>query len=498
MTYSTFQKIKFPFIFSLFIFGFLSCSKDEIKEPDITEIPDDVETQIKDFVWKSMNSWYLYEAETPALEDEKHEDIPTYVDFLESYSSPEALFDGLIYKKDIKDRFSFIVDDYNELENMLQGISESFGYDFQLVRTSASDDNLLGYVRYVIPDSPADKAGIKRGDLFNKINGQQLTAQNYQQLLFNQRSYTLGLVVLKNNQFVSGESIDMDAVTIHENPIHLAQIIEISGGKKVGYLVYNEFNYLYHQELNHVFSQFKDTGVDEMVLDLRYNPGGSVLTAALLASMLYTTDTEKRFIKYQFNDKQSEESTALEFFDQVPVLNEDYQIVDIEPLHSLELSKLYVLTSSGTASASEAIINGLKPYLDVVIIGERTVGKNVGSRTLYDSPSTDFTDKSKANPAHKYALQPLTTKIVNSTGFGDFENGFAPDIKISELDYLLEMKPMGDLEEPLLHAALEMMLPVRSGDVVLPAKYTEMTFLPGPERKSQNRHYQILNLDMPE
>lgn len=498
MIYSTFQKIKFPIILSLFIFGFISCSKDEVKEPDATEIPDDVETQIKDFVWKSMNSWYLYEADVPALADERDKDIPAYVDFLESYSSPEALFDDLIYQPNVKDRFSFIVDDYNELENMLQGISESFGYDFQLVRTSASDDSLLGYVRYVIPDSPADKAGIKRGDLFNKINGQQLTIQNYQQLLFNQRSYTLGRIILQNDQLVEGDQVDMDAVTIHENPIHLAQIIETLTGKKVGYLVYNEFNYLYHQELNHVFSQFKDEGINEMVLDLRYNPGGSVLTAALLASMLYTTDTEKRFIKYQFNEKHPDESTVLEFFDQVPVLNEDYQIVDIEPLHSLELSKLYVLTSSGTASASEAIINGLDPYLDVVIIGERTVGKNVGSRTLYDAPSTDFTDKSQANPAHKYALQPLTTKIVNSTGFGDFEDGFSPDIEISELDYLLEMKPLGDPQEPLLHAALEMMLPVRSGDVVLPAKYSGMTFLPGPERKSQNRHYQILNLDMPE
>lgn len=498
MTYSTFQKIKFPFIFSLFILGFLSCSKDEVKEPDATEIPDDVETQIKDFVWKSMNSWYLYEADVPALADERDKDIPAYVDFLESYSSPEALFDDLIYQKDVKDRFSFIVDDYDELENMLQGISESFGYDFQLVRISANNDNLLGYVRYVLPDSPAEKAGIKRGDLFNKINDQQLTVQNYQKLLFNQKSYTLGLVTFKNNQFVADKNVEMDAVIIHENPVFLAQTMEIPGGKKAGYLVYNEFNYLYHQDLNDVFSQFKNLGIDEMILDLRYNPGGSVLTAALLASMLYSTDTEKRFIKYQFNEKHQEESTAMEFFNQVPILDSDYKITDIEPLHSLELSRLYVLTSSGTASASEAIINGLKPYLDVVIIGDRTVGKNVGSRTLYDSPESDFTEKSKANPAHKYALQPLTTKIVNADGFGEYENGFAPDIEIQELDYILDLKPLGDPEEPLLHAALEMMSPVRSYDLILPARDEGFDFHPGPERKSQNRSYQILDLKMPE
>src|SRR5690625_6656940 len=102
---------------------------------------------------------------------------------------------------------------------------------------------------------------------------------------------------------------------------------------------YNEFNYLYHQDLNDVFSQFKNLGIDEMILDLRYNPGGSVLTAALLASMLYSTDTEKRFIKYQFNEKHQEESTAMEFFNQVPILDSDYKITDIEPLHSLERSE---------------------------------------------------------------------------------------------------------------------------------------------------------------
>src|SRR5690625_7969206 len=98
--------------------------------------------------------------------------------------------------------------------------------------------------------------------------------------------------------------------------------------------------------------------------------------------MLYSTDTEKIFIKYQFNEKHQEESTAMEFFNQVPILDSDYKITDIEPLHSLELSRLYVLTSSGTASASEAIINGLNPYLDVVIIGrseERRVGQGCTS-----------------------------------------------------------------------------------------------------------------------
>lgn len=490
------NRAKFIFL-SLFLFILTACSKDEIKEPDTTEIPGDTETQIKDFVWRAMHSWYLYEAEVPKLADQRKNDRSAYIKYLESFSGPEALFKDLLYKEGTKDRFSFIVDDYDELEKMLQGISESFGYDFQLVRTSASGNDLLGYVRYVLPDSPAEKAGIKRGDLFNKINDQQLTVQNYQNLLFNQRSYKLGLVTFQNNQFVPDRNVKMDAVIIHENPVFLAQTIKLPGAKKAGYLVYNEFNYLYHQQLNDVFSAFKNQNIDEMILDLRYNPGGSVLTAALLASMLYTTDTEKRFIKYQFNENHSDENTVMEFFDQVPILNSDYKITDIQPLHSLGLSRLYILTSSGTASASEAIINGLKPYMDVVIIGDRTVGKNVGSRTLYDAPETDFTSKSKANPIHKYALQPLTTKIVNTEGFGDYEDGFAPDLTIIETDYILDMKPLGDPEEPLLHAALQMISPVRSGDMILSPRNAGIRFHPGPERKSKNQSYQILDLNMP-
>ena len=486
---------KILLIFSLFVLVF-GCTREPFEDPDtiLTEIPDDPDTQVRDFVWDAMNSWYLYQGEKDNLADNRDDNVTEYVNFLQSFNSPEALFDGLLYQPNVKDRFSFIMDDYDELQNVLQGVSEDFGYDYQLVRLSASNNDLIGYVRYVLPDSPAEKAGLKRGDIFGKVNDKQLTISNYQSLLFNQKSYKLGLVEFNGSGFEPGESVSMDAVIIHENPVLVAEVIQIDG-IRVGYLMLNGFNFLYHHEMNEVFAQFQNENVQELVLDLRYNPGGSVITAAMLASMIYTTDPSKGFITFDYNDKHNDLDSPLDFMEQVYLFNEDFEVTGSEPLISLGMDRLFVLTSTGTASASEAIINGLNPYIDVVVIGEQTVGKNVGSRTLYDAPSSDFTDKSSANPVHKYALQPLTTKIINSVGFGEYEDGFTPDIEISELDFLLDLKPLGDEEEPLLQAALGYISPTRSGQRTLP-NFDGNSVIYGPERKSQNPFYRTLTLDL--
>lgn len=493
------QKMKYNIILliipvQILLFG---CSQEPDIEPNptITQMPDDIDTQIRDFVWEGMNSWYLYQTEKVNLADTQDDNINDYVNFLRSYSTPEALFDGLLYQPSIKDRFSFIADDYEELQNQLQGISEDFGFDYRLVRFSSTGNDLIGYIRYVLPDTPADRAGLKRGDLFGKIDGKQLTIGNYQDLLFNATSYEIGLVRFDGNQFVSDKSVALEAETIHENPVFKSKIIEASAGVKVGYLVLNGFNHVYHHELNQVFGEFLIEGVDELVLDLRYNPGGTVITAATLASMIYTKDKEKNFVTFDYNDKHNELDQPLDFMDQVYLFNGDFEITGTEPMNTLGMERIFVLTSTGTASASEAVINGLDPYMDVVVIGQQTVGKNVGSRTIYDSPESDYSDKTTANPSHKYALQPLTTKIINSIGFGDYEAGFTPDIELSELDYLVDLQPLGDVEEPLLNAALNYISPTRSG-ARIPANFDGQSVFPGPERKSQNPYYRSLILDL--
>ena len=118
-------------------------------------------------------------------------------------------------------------------------------------------------------------------------------------------------------------------------------------------------------------------------------------------------------------------------------------------LSSLNLTKIYILTTKSTASASELIINGLKPYINVVQIGDATVGKNVGSITLYDSPSFG---KENRSTKHRYAMQPLVLKIVNKLGFGDYTNGLLPDITLKE--NLGNLGILGNSDEPLLNQAI--------------------------------------------
>jgi C-terminal processing protease CtpA/Prc len=113
------------------------------------------------------------------------------------------------------------------------------------------------------------------------------------------------------------------------------------------------------------------------------------------------------------------------------------------------MTKIYILTSASTASASELVINGLKPYINVIQIGDLTVGKNVGSVTLYDSPTFG---KEKRNPNHRYAMQPIVLKIVNGVGFGDYQNGLAPTFQLKET--LSNLDVLGSPTEPLLSLAI--------------------------------------------
>ena len=140
------------------------------------------------------------------------------------------------------------------------------------------------------------------------------------------------------------------------------------------------------------------------------------------------------------------------------------------------MSKVYVLTTGRTASASELVINGLKPYIDVIQIGTNTTGKNVGSITIYD-----YDDKGAKNPNHKWAMQPLTFKIENATGFGDYTNGLPPTYEIQE--DLANMGVLGDEGEPFLAKAIQLI--TNQSGKYLPRK-VEFPVVPIADSKSFN------------
>ncbi|HEX9601362.1 MAG TPA: S41 family peptidase, partial [Mariniflexile sp.] len=208
---------------------------------------------------------------------------------------------------------------------------------------------------------------------------------------------------------------------------------------------------------NAVFSYFKNEGIDELILDLRLNGGGSVPTSAYLASMIYANAGIEEFASLKFNSKHTEENGSYFFANTLHVYDSNDKKIGTEAINRLNtLNRLYVLTSNSTASASEMVINGLKPYINPVkIVGTTTYGKNVGSITLYDSPNTDYQDRLSANPSHTYAMQPIVFQIFNKNGESDYTQGFVPDIEVKEYEYWNNILPFGDENEVVLKAALD-------------------------------------------
>lgn len=407
------------------------------------------ENPVNEFVWRGMNSWYFWQAEVKDLSDDRFRDESERNEFLNSYTESDELFYDLLHPDD---DFSWIVDDYVALENSFKGVSKSFGYDFQLLLLN--EEEIIGYVQLVLPNSPAELAGIKRGDIFYAVDGINLTDDNYIDLLFSNESYTLSFADFVDGAITpNGRTESLSATVINENPVYLAKVLEIED-KKIGYLTYNNFRTNYHSELNAAIGEIRSQNIDEMVLDLRYNTGGSTLTTSILAGMLYDDATSNDIVsKLIFNSKKQFRNVD-NFATSVPILDDNGNQTATETMNRLTIDRLYVLVTGTSASASEVLINGLGPFMEVILVGTRTRGKNEASITLYDSPQSDFTDRNQANPNHTWAMQPIIAKVANSQDFYDFGEGFDPDIEVSEIDFFYDLKPIGNPEDPLLKAAI--------------------------------------------
>ena len=415
-------------------FTLQSCEdQDDIAQP--------INTQINNFIWEGMNSFYLWQADVPDLADNRFPSSGDYNDYLSKYT-PENLFEALRFDKTNTDHFSWIVSDYTTLEQQLQGTSKNNGIEFGLSYKNGNTTDVVGYVRYIISNSDAASKDIKRGDLFDGVNGTKLTIDNYKSLLYSaNETYTLNFTDFNGTTYTSnGKSIEFTKTVLDENPILINTVINVTN-HKIGYLMYNGFYSNYDTNLNNAFGVLKSQGVTDLVLDLRYNGGGSVATAARLASMITGQFTDQVFTELAYNNKQSSNNIKYLFPNTMGSI----------AINSLNLTKIYILTTKSTASASELIINGLSPYITVVQIGDTTTGKNVASITMYDSP--DFRSKNR-NPNHKYAMQPIVAKSVNKLGFGDYQLGIKPTKYLDEK--YANLGTLGNASEPLLAEAIKL------------------------------------------
>jgi len=425
---------KRPLHYILFLFiGFFALSA--CTNTDDSGIGTELTNQkTNQWIYKIMNENYLWYDDMP----EKNN-----IDFNQD---PGQFFSKLLSDKDGVDKhwltshlyFSHI----DKKQTSTKSISETeptYGFDYAVY----GDENTNYYyprVLYVLPNSPAERAGLERDDWITGINGGENNIYDYS-VLDGGDGITLNLrkVDYEKGGWINKGTLALTPAEVLPNNPLFKDSVYVYGDKKIGYLVYNHFSSqaegatdgAYDTQMTSLFSQFKSEGVNEFVLDLRFNGGGLVSSARLLSSLLAPAkDLGQTFCELIYNDKNKKNSV--------------YSLDNTVSSSNLNLTRLYVLTGRTTASASEAVINCLRPYMDVRVIGDETLGKAVGSNPYGEKEE------------YEWILHPITFSIVNKEGKADYgQVGFAPNVYIYEYDPIIELYPLGDTREILLSVAIE-------------------------------------------
>lgn len=405
----------------------ISCAEDRRKEYAIER------TDPNNWMYTEMSDLYYW-----------YEDIPESSE-LNYYMLPNLFFPKLLSSKDGKSSnpYSRIVEkNATETRITLSSIERSYGFEYGVVKHSVSKLAAL-LVLYTTENSPAANAGLSRGDLIMKIGETFVTDKNYNTLLSGE-ALSLGIGYFdeeEGKQKVTETKQLSSKVEIEKNPIYYSDVIQIAG-KTVGYLVYNSFtsgkdenntnDIVYLQQLAALSNEYKNAGVNEFILDLRYNPGGELnRPVPLLCTMLAPASAMESLMGYlSYNDKNQHKNWEINF-----------SANHLMGGSNLDLQRVFILTTNNTASASEAVINFLKPYMEVVLIGTTTVGKNVGSEKI-------------ESDEYSWILHPIVCKLHNSEDFSEYSSGFTPDFIINETSDMSKFLPFGDPNEALLSAAL--------------------------------------------
>ena len=296
------------------------------------------------------------------------------------------------------------------------------------------DDDPCGFaVRWVTPGSPADIAGVKRGDFISTVNKIAVTQNNYTSLGnsvlngnvtidLNDVTFTNGSAVITNK--VKSVLVGKDTYT--DPSIYKAEVVEMPNGKKVAYLMYFGFHTDYDDQLNDVFAKFKSEGAEELVIDLRYNPGGHVLSSTVLGTLVAGAQHKGDvYVQTTYNSTRSAAGEVGQYKigeGTNPESNKSYDPIVKALDNSLNLKRVFVIGSGTTASASELIINGLRGLdITVNLVGTTTHGKNVGMEGWQ-----------KKFGSYNFLFYPVTFFCENAKGFRDYSNGFTPDLYIDD------------------------------------------------------------------
>ena len=387
------------------------------------------------------------------------------------------------YKENGKDvdKWTTLLASYEESVGSTDGVATgTYGLGIKLYYKAQNSNAVVGFITYTYPDSPAQKAGLKRGDVIMQVNGKEMNTDNYYQALFASSSVEVGVGRIVNQQYTPVEkTATMTAVSMYEDPIILSKVFDC-GGKKVGYLHYASFTFESSIGLHDVCRKFKAEGVSELILDLRYNGGGYVFTEEVLASMLAPEAEVKAGSVFEtevWNDQY------MAYYKQKGTDLNTYFRTEFKQTHNnkmynfntsdanIGITKIYALVTEDSASASEAILVGLLPYMDIEIIGQQTHGKYCSGIMWkgedwfqdvvenYKDNNLDFAEK---NPQFadwkKYIADWGIYVMINRYGDKNGNNpcmpdGLTPDVTAA--DYFEEPYQLGDEREAMLHVALQ-------------------------------------------
>ena len=430
--------ILIPALVIVFISGFFSCGVD--RWPEYAHM-----TALDTWMYDIMQQNYLW-----------YQDLPSYDD-MNLFQEPATFLSNV---KSKNDSYSFV-------DSVMETPLPTYGFDYSLVRSADIDTAYNALITYVIPGSPAAQAGLVRGDWIMKVDTSYIS-KKYETLFLQgteARDLVMGVwkkVPVETEEGEESEetkyeykvvpddrTLDLPAArVVEDNPVHKYEILPVKeNGRdiKVGYLMYNSFTAgtkaepeKYNDELRRVSQEFQAAGVKHVILDLRYNAGGSLDCVQLLGTILTSSARLNEPMAYlEYNDKNRDKDVTINF-------NPDVLKTGV----NLNQSSLYAITSSTTAGAPEMLIRSLflKDSYPIATIGSSTKGQTVATEQFI-------------NEEFRWSVNPVVCTVYNSTH--DNWGAIIPNdkLKVSETSIdgvtnYSEYLPFGDPNERLLKVAI--------------------------------------------